>query len=171
MWNSSRSLSCRLLKVLVNISRPATVTTNVKIEIEMKRLNDSGKFSQVLTLFDEVQRREIPRDQAVVQALKACARLKDFQRGLNIHKKLANHSMKNNYIQSSLIHFYSEFHLSLVFVNFWSLILVQCSDVINARRVFDASNDKSMPLCGAMMKGKLSLSFPIFKCRCDLFPI
>ena len=107
MWTSSRRFPCHLLKAFINISRPATVTTNVQVEIEMKRLNDSGQFSQVLKLFDEVQQREIPRDQAIVQALKACTRLKDLQRGVTIHKKLPNHSTKNNHIQSTLIHLYS----------------------------------------------------------------
>ena len=107
MWSFCGRLTCRVPKGLINASRLATVTSTVNVEIEMKRLNETKHFSQALTLFDELRAHQIPRDQAVVQALKACTQLKDLQRGLNIHQKLTNRSKKNNYIQSALIHFYS----------------------------------------------------------------
>jgi pentatricopeptide repeat protein len=42
---------------------------------------------------------------------------------------------------------------------------VQCGDVLSARRVFAASNEKSVPLCGAMMKGKACLQVRIARKR------
>ena len=108
MWNSSQRFSCQIRKILIHLSRPATLAANVvNVEIEMKRLNDTKQCSQALTLFDQVQRRQMPRDQVIVQALKACTRLKDLQYGVNIHKKLSNRSLNNSFIQSTLIHFYS----------------------------------------------------------------
>jgi pentatricopeptide repeat protein len=123
----------------------------------MKRLNDAGQFSKALTLFDELERREIPRDQAIVQALKACTRMRLLERGVNIHKKLSNRSKSDKFIQSTLVSFYSQFNLSLC-INLPCLILVQCGDVTHARRIFSASSEKSLPLCGAMMKGTIYLS-------------
>jgi hypothetical protein len=66
MWNSCRIFACRIPKVLINVSRPATAATHVNVDIEMKRLNDTKQFSKALAMFDKVQRREIPRDRAVV---------------------------------------------------------------------------------------------------------
>ena len=67
-------------------------------------------------MFDEVQRREMSRDRAVVRALKACTAVKDLKRGVNIHKQLSNRSKTDLYIQSALGHFYSQLHLSLFVV-------------------------------------------------------
>lgn len=161
MLNSCRIFACRIQKVLLNASRPAkTVATNLKIEIEMKRLNDQRQFCEALVLFDKLQHREVQNDRTIVQALKACTGMRDLKRGVNIHSQLSNRSSNDPYIQSALIHFYSELNLSLVSdLRCW--ILVQCGDVINARRVFASSSEKSMPLCGAMMKGETSLSLGV----------
>jgi hypothetical protein len=150
--NSFRVFACRVSNVLVNFSRTATVATRLHVDIEMKRLNDTGQFSKALTLFDELERREIPRDQAVVQALKACTRMRQLERGVTIHNKLSNRSKSNHFIQSALINFYSQFNLPLS-INLSCLILVQCGDVSNARRLFAESSNKTMSVCGAMMKG------------------
>ena len=163
MLNSCRTFACHMQKVLINTSRTATATAaNLNVEIEMKRLNDMGQFSKALTLFDELQRRETPRDRAIVQALKACTRMKNLERGVDIHNKLSHRSTNDSYIQSALIHFYSQFNLSR-FVDLSRSILVQCGGVTIARRVFAASNNKTMPLFGAMMKGTtLSLGVNCF---------
>ena len=155
--NSFRVFACHVSKVLVNFSRTATVAARPCVDIEMKRLNDAGQFSKALTLFDELERREIPRDQAIVQALKACTRMRLLERGVNIHNKLSKRSKNNNFIQSALVHFYSQFNLSL-FINLSRLILVQCGDVTHARSIFAASSEKTVPLCGAMMKVTIYLS-------------
>jgi hypothetical protein len=113
MWSSRRIFACRIQKVLINASRPLT---HVDVDIEMKRLNDTKQFSKALAMFDEVQRREIPQDRAVVQALKACTAVKDLKRGVNIHSKLSNRSKNDAYIQPTLINFYSQFKLSSLVV-------------------------------------------------------
>ena len=113
MLNFCRIFTCRIPNVLrINASRTAVVATNHNIVIEMKRLNAAGQFSTALALFNELQRHEVPRDQAIVQALKACTRLRRLECGVNIHKKLSNCSAKNNYVEAALIHFYSQFNRS-----------------------------------------------------------
>lgn len=114
MLNSCRIFACHLRRVLRNASRTAPVATNLDVAIEMKRLNETEQYSRALDLFDEVQRREMPRDRAVIQALTACTRTRDLNRGISIHKKLSNRSAKNNYIEATLIHFYSQFNLSFL---------------------------------------------------------
>ena len=111
--NFFRGFSCRISKILVNTSRPATVAARPYVHIEMKRLNDAGQFSKALALFDELERDETPRDQAIVQALKACTRLRLLERGVSIHKKLSNRSKSDQFIQSTLINFYSQLNVSV----------------------------------------------------------
>jgi len=94
--------------ILINVIRKVTNSTRINIETEMKRLNDEKEFLKAIALFDKHKQQEIPTDRSVVQALKACTRLGDVKHGVNIHKKLSNHSLNNIYIQSALIHFYSK---------------------------------------------------------------
>ena len=93
---------------LVNMIYKATNSTYINIETEMKMLNDRKEFAKAIALFDRHKSQEIPTDRAIVQALKACTRLGDVKCGVNIHKQLSNHSLKNSYIQSTLIYFYSK---------------------------------------------------------------
>jgi hypothetical protein len=95
---------------LVSVIHKATNSTQINIETEMKNLNGRKEFVKAIALFDKHKHKhqEMPTDRAVVQALKACTRLGDVKRGVNIHKELANHSLKDVYIQSALIHFYSK---------------------------------------------------------------
>lgn len=96
--------------ILINVIRKVTNSTRINIETEMKKLNDEKEFLKAIALFDKHKHKhqEMPTDRAVVQALKACTRLGDVKRGVNIHKELSNHSLNNIYIQSALIHFYSK---------------------------------------------------------------
>jgi hypothetical protein len=80
----------------------------MNIEAQMKTLNDRKEFARAISLFDKQRYQQMPTDRAVVQALKACARLGDIKYGVNIHKKLSNHSLNDTYIQSALIFFYSK---------------------------------------------------------------
>jgi hypothetical protein len=99
-------------------SRSSTTRNVDKVEIEMKRLNDERQYRKALSLFDELhRRREMPRDQAIVQALKACTQTKDHARGIYIHKHLSEKSTSNKFIQSALIHFYSEFRRILLVIH------------------------------------------------------
>jgi hypothetical protein len=94
--------------ILINVIRKVTNSTRINIETEMKKLNDEKEFLKAIALFDKHKQQEIPTDRSFVQALKACTRLGDVKRGVNIHKELSNHSLNNIYIQSALIHFYSK---------------------------------------------------------------
>jgi hypothetical protein len=93
---------------LINVIHKATNSTHINIETEMKNLNDRKEFVKAIALFDKHKHQQMPTDRAVVQALKACTRLGDLKHGVNIHKQLSNDSLKDVYIQSTLIHFYSK---------------------------------------------------------------
>ncbi len=93
---------------LVNVIRTATNSTQMNIEVQMKTLNDRKDFAKAISLFDKYKHQHMPTDRAVVQALKACAQLRDVKYGMNIHKNLSNHSLNDSYIQSTLIYFYSK---------------------------------------------------------------
>jgi hypothetical protein len=94
---------------LIAVVRTRTSATYTDIETEMKNLNDRQEFAKVLVLLDRHKHEEIPTDRVAVQALKACTRLGYLERGEIIHKKLSNRSLNNAYIQTTLIHLYSEF--------------------------------------------------------------
>lgn len=120
MFGFTSKLIRPIQTIFIDLSCPVTLKENaVSLENEMKRLNHEKKFSQALDLFDKAQRRKMPRDQAVVQALKACTGLKDLQRGVSIYQNFSQRStIDPNLICATLVHFYSSFtrlHLSLSF--------------------------------------------------------
>ena len=74
----------------------------------MKRLIDFRRYEEVLVLFNQCSQSKSLTDISLNLALKACAKLGDHQRGIQIHQKLSFQSLQNPFIQSSLINFYSE---------------------------------------------------------------
>ena len=73
----------------------------------MKKLTESRQYRQVLDLFD--QQSSIPSTStALTLALKACTQLRARERGIRIHRQLSPQSLRDPYIRTSLIHFYSE---------------------------------------------------------------
>lgn len=94
------------------ILRTIVSSPQLNIELEIIRLNERKQFTKTLDLFDKHEHSETLTDKTIVQALKACTQLSSLERGQNIHKKLSNQSMKNMFIQTSLIHLYSKFALS-----------------------------------------------------------
>ena len=93
----------------INMICKATNSRVIHLDSEMKKLNDRKEFAKVIALFDKHKHEQIPTDRSIVQVLKACAQLRDVKYGVKIHKELSNHSLKDVYIQSTLIHFYSKF--------------------------------------------------------------
>ena len=73
----------------------------------MKQLISSKQYEKALELFDKKSERH--NDFDLNMALKACAKLRDYQRGINVHRQISSRSLLNPFIQVSLIHFYSEF--------------------------------------------------------------
>jgi hypothetical protein len=72
----------------------------------MKDLISSRQYLQALDLFD----RQLPirTDASFTLALKAAAKLADYERGHRIHQQLSSNSMQNRFIQTTLMHFYSK---------------------------------------------------------------
>jgi hypothetical protein len=72
----------------------------------MTKLIDSKQYRNALDIFD--QQPELSSDIAINLTLKACTKLNDYQRGFNIQRQLSLKSLKNPFIQTSLIHFCSK---------------------------------------------------------------
>ena len=64
------------------------------------------QYQKALDLFD--QQSKMSSDFTITMALKACTKLNDYQRGINIQRQLSSKSLENPFIQTSLIHFYSK---------------------------------------------------------------
>ncbi|UJR24035.1 hypothetical protein I4U23_027000 [Adineta vaga] len=120
----------------INLLRTITSTKQINVDIEMKKLNDRKEFVKALDLFDKHKQQTILTDRILVQAFKACTQLGYLERGQVIHKNLSNSSLKNSYIQTTLINFY-----------------MQCGRVNDAQCVFDSSVNKTLIHYGSMMKG------------------
>jgi hypothetical protein len=72
----------------------------------MKKLIYSKQYRKALGLFD--QQTKMSSDITINLALKACTKLKDYQRGIKMKRQLSSKSHANPFIQASLIHFYSK---------------------------------------------------------------
>ena len=101
-------LSYRVSKLCFDIQRLKVTESKLNVAAEMKKLNDQQRFHEALRLFDEQQPQQ-PDDLSINQALKACAKQRDFKRGLAIEKRIPVSSLQNHYVRSSLINFYSVF--------------------------------------------------------------
>ena len=78
----------------------------------MKQLIDARQYKDVLKLFD--QQHGTLTDVTLTLALKACANLGDRERGIRVHQQLSAQSLRNPFIQTSLIHLYSRRRSSLL---------------------------------------------------------
>ncbi len=72
----------------------------------IKKLIDSKQYQKALDVFDKQSKMSTDFD--INMALKACSKLHDYQRGIKIHQQLSSNSLNNCFIQTSLMHFYSE---------------------------------------------------------------
>ena len=89
--------------------------SSFNLDIEMKKFNDKNQFNKSLSLFEEYENKsnKIPSLKSLTQALKACQKLEDFQRGLQIIKEYSSISTSNDhYLLTTIIHFLSKFSLN-----------------------------------------------------------
>ena len=84
--------------------------SNFDLQKEMKRLNDNRLHDKALALFDTYEKsNKVKLSEAVVtQALKACARLGDVQRGSRLYKTVASRIEGDPYTMTSLIQLFSK---------------------------------------------------------------
>ena len=129
-------------------------STATPLESTMKKLTDSRQYQKVLDLFG--QQSSIPTTStALTLALKACTKLHDRERGIEIHRQLSTRSLEDPYVQTSLIHFYSKhsFLRDRALPRYFRSLLVQSRDVDRAEKIFSIIDDKTIFMYGAMFKG------------------
>lgn len=114
--NSRFQLQCRSISVV--LTRSFTVLNHFNVENQIKSFNDQKNYLAALTLFDRYKNEQRPTDRMIVQALKACTKLKNVERGRSIHEKLPPATLLNEFIQSTLINFYSQSKSSIFFSTF-----------------------------------------------------
>ena len=107
---SSKWFNYRLVCQIVFVKRSVMIQSQFELAKQMKLLNDNGQFQRALELFDQQKRNSVNTFSSFVitQALKACANLKDLQRGLIIHQLIPSRTKDDSYILASLIHLYSK---------------------------------------------------------------
>ncbi|CAF1150597.1 unnamed protein product [Didymodactylos carnosus] len=107
----------------------------------MKKLIQCRQYKEVLDLFD--RQSQVSTDATHTLALKACAKLRDRERGIRIHRQLSSQALQDPFIQTSLIHFY-----------------MQCHDIDHAQQIFSAIGRKTIFMYGALFKGYVSNDMP-----------
>jgi hypothetical protein len=106
---NSLLMSRRILPIYQKIYKTSSISSSsasTNLYTTMKKLIDSKQYRQAADLFD--QQSQYSTNGAINMALKACTSLKEYQRGISIHRQLSPHSLNDPYIQTSLIQFYSE---------------------------------------------------------------
>jgi hypothetical protein len=76
------------------------------VNATMKKLIDARRYRDVPDLFN--RQSQVSSDVTFNLALKSCSNLGDRERGIDIHQPLSPQALRNPFIQTSLIHFYSE---------------------------------------------------------------
>ena len=89
------------------------IQSNIALDEQMKKFNDQKQYEKCLDLFDKYKQinKKPFSSLSVTQALKACTRMGDFQRGLTIASILPSRLKNDPMIITSFIHFYSRFSL------------------------------------------------------------
>jgi hypothetical protein len=77
----------------------------MNLKTSMKTLIDKHKYQEALTLFDQNPISASNTD--ITLALKACAKLKNLERGKTIHQYISSRSINDSFLNTSLIHLYS----------------------------------------------------------------
>ena len=102
-----RAYQCNSRHSSILPSKSSTATTTTALESTMKKLTESRHYQQVLDLFG--QQSPIPTTStALTLALKACTKRRDWERGIRLHRELSTQSLRDPYVQTALIHFYSK---------------------------------------------------------------
>jgi hypothetical protein len=90
----------------------------------MTKFNNENQFNKSLLLFNEYQKKfdKIPSSKSITQALKACQKLGDFQRGQEIIQEYSSKLNHNDYyLLTSMIHLLSKFIELISFENLFLL--------------------------------------------------
>ena len=88
-----------------------TTPSSPTLYSRIKRLMDDQRYREALQLFHQSSYH--CNDATITLALKIVTKLKDHQSGIEIHRELSSKALKNPWIQSCLIHFYSRTHHQL----------------------------------------------------------
>ena len=107
MFTSNRfAMIQRFLSICQKTTQISSISSSIISSSKMKKLIELKQYRKALALFDE--QSKMNTDFEINMALKACTKLNDYQRGMKIQQQLSSQSLKNPYIQTSLIHFYSK---------------------------------------------------------------
>ncbi|CAM4849170.1 unnamed protein product, partial [Rotaria magnacalcarata] len=122
----------------VSLKRLNNTKSYINLGTEMKLLNDKKQFEKALAIFDQHGINNITTlsNLAITQVLKACAHMRDIQRGKIIHNLIASETKNDIYVSSTLIHMY-----------------VHCGDIASAQSLLDSTKTKTPSMYGIMMKG------------------
>jgi len=103
-----RHLSSLYINIYIPFSTSSLSSIAKKLNSTMKQLIDLKQYEKALNFFqDQCQFRT---DISINMALKACAELRNYQRGIGIEKQLLPSSLNDPFIQTTLMYFYSELH-------------------------------------------------------------
>ncbi|CAF4193321.1 unnamed protein product, partial [Rotaria sordida] len=131
----------RLLSTQNKNNKKNIILSSTQLNTSIKDLIAAKKYEQALDLFD--QKFEICNDYTISMAINACSLINDYNRGIRIQQQLQSNSLKNSYIQTSLVRFYLQHH-----------------DMDNAIRLFSTTTNKSSYICTAMFKGLRNNNMP-----------
>ncbi|CAF4330360.1 unnamed protein product [Rotaria magnacalcarata] len=122
----------------VSLKRLNNTKSYINLGTKMKLLNDKKQFEKALAIFDQHGINNITTlsNFAITQVLKACAHMRDVQRGKIIHNLIASETKNDIYVSSTLIHMY-----------------VHCGDMASAQSLLDSTKTKTPSMYGIMMKG------------------
>ena len=84
----------------------AVASSALKLNSKIKQLIESRQYRQALDLFDK--QSHLSTNSTITLALKASTLARSYKHGVQIHQQLSKQSLTNPWIQTSLIHFYSE---------------------------------------------------------------
>ena len=127
---SIKLLDHSLSSVMIILRRSVVIQDKVDLAMQMKSLNDKKQFGKTLELFDKHKNNNIHTFSTftIIQILKACANLRDIQRGSTIHHLLSAHLKDDSHIQVSLIHLYSMIQYNfLLFIFSSSSAMWECN--------------------------------------------
>lgn len=104
----NKLIRARLTFVIMAAKRSAFIRSNNHVGDQMKLLNDNKQFEKTLELFDKYKEKNIEKwsNWVIIQALKACTKLGDLQRGTSIHHLISSRLKHDPYVLPALIHFY-----------------------------------------------------------------
>ena len=101
--------------VVVFGARPMASQYGESTGNRMKMLNEQKAYGKALELFDQYKETHstVLSSFMINQALKACTKTHDLQRGAAIHRLVLPRVKQDSYIATSLIHLYSKFSESM----------------------------------------------------------